>query len=139
MVDFSCGLLWRRLRIFPVLYPLLSFLRIWAISGDVPFVLCMKETILPSLSWFLVLVPILPLIAFLALVLLLRCFVWGCLQHLLALLAIPLLPYIKNLLIWRLLRLRLALASVSSLSVPAAPLVLLVLILLFHPSVKVVI
>ena len=56
MVDFSCGLLWQRLSVCPVLYPLLSFPRVWAISGDVPFVLSMEKTILPSLSWFLVLV-----------------------------------------------------------------------------------
>jgi hypothetical protein len=65
----------------------------------------MKETILPSLFWFLALVPILPLIVFLDLILLLRCFVWGYLRHLLPLLAVPLLLYIKNLLIWCLLRL----------------------------------
>ena len=47
MVDFSCGLLWRRLRVCPILYPLLSFFRVWAISGDVSFVLSMKETVLP--------------------------------------------------------------------------------------------
>jgi hypothetical protein len=91
----------------------------------------MKETILPSLSWFLVLVLVLPLIVFLAFVLLLRCFVWGCLPHQLALLVVPLLLYIKILLIWHMQRLRLALAFVAPLSIPAAPLALLVLILLF--------
>ena len=60
VVNFSSGLLGWRLRVCPILYPLLSFLHIWAISGDVLFVLFMKETILPSLSWFLVFVPVLP-------------------------------------------------------------------------------
>jgi len=50
MVDFFCGLLWWRLRVCPVLYPLLSFLHVWAISGDVLFVFFMKEAILTSLS-----------------------------------------------------------------------------------------
>ena len=50
MVDFSYGLLWQRLRVCPVLYPLLSFLHVWAISGDVLFVFFMKEAILTSLS-----------------------------------------------------------------------------------------
>ena len=40
----------------PFFYPLLGFIRIWAISGDVPFVFSMEETILPSLPWFLVFV-----------------------------------------------------------------------------------
>jgi len=47
MVDFFGGLLLRRLRVCPILYPLLSFFRVWAISGDVSFVLSMKETVLP--------------------------------------------------------------------------------------------
>ena len=50
----------------PYFYPLLSFLRIWAISCDVPFVFSMKETILSPLLWFLVFVLVLPLIVFLA-------------------------------------------------------------------------
>jgi hypothetical protein len=50
VVDFSCGLLWRRLRICPIIYPFLGLLRIWAISGDMSFVFSMKEIILPSLS-----------------------------------------------------------------------------------------
>jgi hypothetical protein len=99
VVDLPNGVLWRRLRICPAFYSLLSFLRNWTISGDVPFVLSMKETILPSQSWFLVFVPVFPLIVFLAFVLLLWCFVWGCLRHLLPLLAIPLLLYAENLLI----------------------------------------
>ena len=99
MVDFPGGLLWRRLRVFSAFYPFLSFLRIWAISGDVPFVFSMKETILPLLSWFLVSVPVLPLIVFLAFVLLLWSFILGCLRRLLHLLAIPLLLYVENLLI----------------------------------------
>ena len=71
VVDLPSGLLWHRLEFCPAFYPLLSFLRIWAISGDVPFVFSMKETILPPLLWFLVFVPVLPLIVFLAFVLLL--------------------------------------------------------------------
>jgi hypothetical protein len=77
----------------------MSFLCIWAIFGDVPFVFSMKETILPSLSWFLVFVLILPLIVVLTFVLLLWCFAWGCLYHLLPLLATPLLLNVKNLLV----------------------------------------
>ena len=50
MVDFSGRLLLRRLRVCPIIYPLLSFFRVWAIFGDVSFVLSMKETVLPSLS-----------------------------------------------------------------------------------------
>jgi hypothetical protein len=99
VVDLPGGLLWQRLRVCPIFYHLLSFLRIWAISSDVPFVLFIKEIILPSLSWFLVFVPVLPLIVFLAFVLLLWCFVWGCLRYPLSLLVVPLLLYIKNLLI----------------------------------------
>jgi len=75
VIDLPGGLLWRRLRICLVFYSLLGFLRIWAISGDVPFVFSMKKAMLPSLSWFLVFVLALPLIVFLAFVLLLRCFV----------------------------------------------------------------
>jgi hypothetical protein len=59
----------------------------------------MKETMLPSLSWFLVFVLVLPLIVFVAFILLLWCFAWGCLRHLLPLLAIPLLLNVENLLI----------------------------------------
>jgi hypothetical protein len=59
----------------------------------------MKETILPSLSWFLVFVLVLLLIVFVAFILLLWCFAWGCLRHLLPLLAIPLLLNVENLLI----------------------------------------
>ena len=47
MVDFSCGLLWWRLWVCSIFYPLLSFLRVWAISSDVPFVFSMKETVMP--------------------------------------------------------------------------------------------
>ena len=43
VVDFSCGLLWWRLRVCPILYPLLSFICIWAISADVPF-----DVLIPS-------------------------------------------------------------------------------------------
>ena len=70
VVDLPGGLLWRRLTIFPIFYSLLGFFCIWAISGDVPFVFTMKETILHPLSWFLVFVLVLPLIVFLAFVLL---------------------------------------------------------------------
>jgi hypothetical protein len=59
----------------------------------------MKETILPSLPWFLVFVPVLPLIVFFAFVLLLWCFAWGYLWHLLPLLVIPLLLNVENLLV----------------------------------------
>jgi hypothetical protein len=64
-----------------------------------PFVFSAKETILPSLSWFLVFVPVLPLIVFLSFVLLLRYFAWGCLWHVLPLLAIPMLLDVENLLV----------------------------------------
>ena len=94
----------------------------------------MKETILPPLLWFLVFVPVLPLIVFLAFVLLVQWFVLLYLRCLLPLLAAPLLFYVKNLLIRGLLRLQLALASVALLNVPTTCLVLLVLILFFQPS-----
>ena len=94
----------------------------------------MEETILPSLPWFLVFVLALLLIVFFTFVLLLRCFVLFYLGHLLPLLATPLLLYVENLLIRRLLRLWLALAFVALLNIPVTCLVLLVLILLFQPS-----
>ena len=99
----------------------------------------MEETVLPSLSWFLVFVPAFLLIVFFAFILLLGCFVFFCLRHLLPLLATPLLLYVENLLIRRLLRLWLALAFVAPLSVPTVSLVLLVLILFFQPSSEVVV
>ena len=71
VVDFLGGLLGRRLKICPIFYYLLGFFRIWAISGDMPFVFFMEETILSSLPWFLVFVPALLLIVFFAFVLLL--------------------------------------------------------------------
>ena len=64
MVDLPGGLLWRRLRVCPVFYSLLGLFRIWAISGDVPFVFSMEETILPLLPWFLVFILALLLIVF---------------------------------------------------------------------------
>jgi len=67
---------------------------------------------------------------FFAFVLLLQCFVLFCLGHLLPLLTVPLVLYIKNL-IWRLLRLWLALASVAPLGIPTAFLELLALVLFF--------
>jgi hypothetical protein len=99
----------------------------------------MKEAILPSLPWFLVFVLVLPLIVFLAFVLLMRRLVLFYFQHLLSLLIASLLFYVKNLLIRALLRLRLALASIAPLNIPATCLVLLVLILLFQPSSEVIV
>ena len=123
----------------PCFYSLLCFFRIWAISSDVPFGFSMEETILPSLPWFLVFVSALLLIVFFAFVLLLWCIILFCLRHLLSLLATPLLLYVENLLIRRLLRLWLALAFVAPLSIPVISLVLLVLILFFQPSSKVIV
>ena len=94
MVDLTGGLLWRRLRVCPVFYPLLGFFSIWAISGDVPFVFSMEEIILPSLPWLLVFVLAFLLIVFFAFILLLGCFALFYLQHLLPLLATPLLLYV---------------------------------------------
>ena len=139
MAHLSCRLLWRRWRICSAFDPFLGLLGIWAIPGDVPFVFSIEETILPSLPWFLVFVLAFLLIVFLAFVLLLRCFALFCLRHLLPLLATPLLLYVENLLIRRLLRLWLALAFVAPLSVPTVSLVLLVLILFFQPSSEVVV
>ena len=115
----------------PYFYSLLGFFRIWAISGDVPFVFSKKETILPSLPWFLVFVPTFLLIVFLAFVLLLRYFVLFYLRQLVSLLATSLLFYVKNLLTRGLLRLQLVLASIAVLNIPATCLVLLVLTLFF--------
>ena len=64
MVDLPSRLLWQRLRVCPIFYPLLGFFCIWAISGDVPFVFSMEKTILPSLPWLLVFVLALLLIVF---------------------------------------------------------------------------
>jgi hypothetical protein len=105
VVHFPSGLLRWRLRLFSTFYPLLRFLRIWAISGDVPFVFSMKETVLPPLSCFLVFAPVLPLIVFLAFVLLVRRLILLCLQHLLPLLAASFLFYVEILSIRGLLRL----------------------------------
>jgi hypothetical protein len=71
------------------------------------------------------------LIIFLAFVLLVQWLVLFWLRHLLPLLAASLLFYVKDLLVRGLLRLRLALASVAPLKIPATCLVLLVVILLF--------
>jgi hypothetical protein len=43
VVYLSCSLLWRRLLVSSILYPLLGFFGIWAIPGDVPFVLSVKN------------------------------------------------------------------------------------------------
>ena len=91
----------------------------------------MKETILPSLPLILVYVPIPTLAISLAFNLFLRRTVWACLRWSLPLLAASLLFYIKDLLALPLRWLRLALASVASLVVPAVALELLTLVLLF--------
>ena len=70
MVDLPGRLLWQRLRVCPIFYRLLGFFRIWAISGDVSFVFSMEETILPSLSLFLIFVLALLLIVFFGFILL---------------------------------------------------------------------
>jgi hypothetical protein len=87
----------------------------------------------------LVFVLVLSLIVFLAFVLLVRTLVLFCFWHLLPLLAASLLFYVENLLIRGLPRLRLALASVAPLNIPATCLVLLVLIWLFQPSSEVIV
>jgi hypothetical protein len=57
---------------FVCFYSLLSFLYIWAISGDVPFVFSMKEIVLPSwlvvgsvifVPWFILVVSLIVLLA----------------------------------------------------------------------------
>ena len=131
MVYLSCRLLWRRLRVCSVFYPFLGLLSIWTIPGDVPLVLFMKETVLPSLLLILVSIPVLALAIFLAFELFLRCVVWICLQRLLPLLAASPLFYIKDLLALPLLWLWLALASIASLGIPAISLELLALVLFF--------
>jgi hypothetical protein len=92
-----------------------------------PFVLPMEEAILPSLP--LVLVPSLT-VPF-AIILLLRSSVLTGLLCLLSLLATPWELYVENLLIWPLLWLLLALASITPLCIPIVSLELLVMILLF--------
>ena len=121
MVYLSCRLLWQRLRVCSDFYPFLGLLGIWTIPGDVPLILCIKETVLPSLPLVLVSIPIPALAISLAFGLFLRRAVWACLRRLLPLLAASLLFYIKDLLAMPLLLLWLALASASPLDVPALP------------------
>ena len=91
----------------------------------------MKETILPSLPLVLVSVPVPTLSISLAFGLFLGRVVWDCLRRLLPLLAVSSLFYVKDLLVLRLLWLRLTLASVAFLGVSAIALELLALVLFF--------
>ena len=131
MVHLSCGLMWRRWRICSAFDAFLGLLGIWAIPGDVPLVLSMKEAVLSSLPLVLVSVLVPALAITLAFGLFLRRTVWACLRRLLPLLAASLLFYIKDLLALPLLWLRLALASTAPLGVPAIALELLTLVVLF--------
>jgi hypothetical protein len=89
-----------------------------------PFVLAVKETILPLLLLVFGPVLVLPLTIFLAFVQLLRCIVLVSLRCLLPLLAGFLVFYVEDLLIWPLLCLLLVLIYVAPLRILAAPLVL---------------
>jgi len=91
----------------------------------------MEETILPSLPLVLVSIPVPALANSLAFGLFLRRAVWASLRRLLPLLAFSLLFYVEDLLALPLPWLRLALASVALLSISAAALELLALVLFF--------
>ena len=58
MVDLSCGLLRRRLWVLLALYPLLCFLGIRAVCGDVSFIFAMEEIVLPPRLLILVSIPV---------------------------------------------------------------------------------
>ena len=91
----------------------------------------MKEAVLPSLPLVLVSISIPALAISLTFGLFLRHIVWACLRRLLPLLAASLLLYIKDMLALPLRWLRLALASATSLGIPAVTLELFALVLLF--------
>ena len=96
-----------------------------------PFVFSMKETILPLLLLILVSAPVPTLSISLAFRLFLGHVVWACLRQLLPLLAISSLFYVEDLLVLRLLWLRMTLASVALLGISAVALELLALVLFF--------
>ena len=131
MIYLSWGLLLRRLLICSAFNPFLGLLGIWTIPSDVPLILSMKETVLPSLPLVLVSIPVSTLAISLAFGLFLRRTIWACLHRLLPLLATSLLFYMKDLLALPLRCLQLALASVAPLGVPTVALELLGLVLLF--------
>jgi len=131
MVYLSCGLLWRRLQICSAFDSFLGLLGIWTIPSDVPLILSMKETVLPSLPLVLVSIIVLAFTIFLAFELFLRRTIWACLRRLLPLLAASLLFYIKDLLALPLLFLCLTLTFAAPLDVPTVALELLALVLLF--------
>ena len=91
----------------------------------------MKEVVLPSLPLVLVSIPVPILAISLTFDLFLRCVVWAYLRRLQPLLAASLLLYIKDMLALPLRWLRLALASATSLGIPAVTLELFALVLLF--------
>ena len=113
MVHLSCRLLWRRLWVCSIFYPFLGLLGIWTIPGDVPFVFSIEEIILPSLPLVLVSILIPALANSLAFGLFLRRAVWACLRWLIPLLVVSSLFYVEDLLVLRLLWLRLTLASIA--------------------------
>ena len=131
MIYLSWGLLLRRLLICSAFNPFLGLLGIWTIPSDVPLILSMKETVLPSLPLVLVSILVPALTIFLTFRLFLRRTIWACLRRLLPLLAASLLFYIKDLLALPLLLLWLTLTFAAPLDVPTVAQELLALVLLF--------
>ena len=99
----------------------------------------MKATILPLLPLVFVFILVSTFSISLAIGLSLGHIAWSCLCQLLPLLAITLLFYVENLLVLRLLSLRLSLVSVALLGVSAITLELFAVVLFLQPSVEVVV
>ena len=100
VVDFSYWLLRCRLWILLVLYPLLYFLGIRTISGDMSFVPSMKETVLPPRLLVLASTPVSALIVSSAVLLALWPATLADLQRLLGMLIVALVAYIEDWLVW---------------------------------------
>ena len=100
MVDLSCGLLRRRLWVLLALYPLLCFLGIRAVCGDVSFIFAMEKTVLPP--WLLILVSVLisALVVSFVILLVLWLATLASLRRLLMLLIAALIVYVEDMLVW---------------------------------------
>ena len=90
----------RQLWVLLVLYPLLCFLGLRAISGDMSFVFSMEEIVLPSRLLVLVSVPVSALIVSSVVLLVLWPVAMASLQRLLGMLVVALIAYIEDLLVW---------------------------------------
>ena len=119
----------RQLWVLLVLYPLLCFISLRAISEDMFFVFSMEETVLPSRLLVLVSVPVSALIVSSVVLLVLWPVAMASLQRLLGMLVVALIAYIEDLLVW--CSLRLVLAPILSWRGSVVILCLLVLRLIF--------